>query len=205
METVDLHKVQQNRKHALRLSGLGLLALTLLSAPVLPDHAPVENALELVGLGMIALGILGRAWCSLYIGGRKKTEIVSAGPYSISRNPLYMFSFVAVAGVGAQSGSLVLTGLFLAVAAAVFRVVIAREERFLSDRFGARYEAYKARTPRFGPRFSAWRDQATVEIRPRLVVRTLLDGSAFLLAWPFFELLEDVRAAGILDPLVILP
>lgn len=68
-------------------------------------HESVED----FGRVLIAICILGRCWCTLYIGGRKGETLVSVGPYSLCRNPLYFFSFVGAAGVGAQTGSLLIT------------------------------------------------------------------------------------------------
>ena len=58
-------------------------------------------------------------WSSLYIAGRKGRELVTVGPYSTCRNPLYFFSIVGAAGMGAQSGSLTL-GLICGMIAASF-------------------------------------------------------------------------------------
>jgi len=52
------------------------------------------------GILLAGVGALGRLWCSLYIGGRKTHELVSAGPYGWCRNPLYLFSLIGALGVG---------------------------------------------------------------------------------------------------------
>ena len=41
---------------------------------------------------MILICILGRTWATLYIGGQKQRELVTKGPYSVVRNPLYLFT-----------------------------------------------------------------------------------------------------------------
>lgn len=165
----------------------------------------LEHPVEHLGLVCILACILGRAWCSLYIGGRKKQEIVDVGPYSISRNPLYVFSFLGAFGVGAQTGSLVVAVVFAAAAYVVFRVVVGREEAFLVQTFGAPYQAYVARTPRFMPNLSLWRDDDVLSIRPVFFLRTVRDGLVFLLAVPVFESLELLQRAGGITPLFQLP
>jgi hypothetical protein len=127
---------------------------------------------------------------------------VSTGPYSISRNPLYMFSLMGVAGIGAQMGSVLLGPLFVAVCLAIFLPVILLEEKALAERFGAEYEAYCARVPRFGPRFSGWKDMETITISPRLVRITAGEGMLFLLAVPLFEVVEWLQDTGYAVPLI---
>ncbi|WP_258317130.1 methyltransferase family protein [Brevundimonas diminuta] len=165
----------------------------------------LEHPVEHLGLVCILACILGRAWCSLYIGGRKKQEIVDVGPYSISRNPLYVFSFLGAFGVGAQTGSLVVAVVFAAAAYVVFRVVVGREEAFLLQAFGSPYEAYLSRTPRFLPNLSLWRDADVLSIRPVFFLRTVRDGLVFLLAVPVFESLELLQRVGGFTSLFQLP
>ena len=203
VEGLDLQKVQKIRKGALLFGLLGTVALTLFTASW-GGHS-LHEAVEAVGLAMIVACIVGRAWCSLYIGGRKKAEIVDRGPYSISRNPLYVFSFLGAFGVGAQTGSLVIASLFLLVAVGVFFLTVRREEAFLSGAFGQSYDDYCARTPRFGPDFSKWRDVDTLEVRPQFFLLTLRDGLVFLLAVPLFEGIEALQGIGWLQTLLHLP
>ena len=165
----------------------------------------VHEAIELAGLLLIGVAILGRMWCTLYIGGRKSQEIVAVGPYSLSRNPLYVFSTLAVAGVGLQTGSILVGAILVAAALAIFVPVIRREEAALTAHFGPDYAAYMARVPRFGPRFANWTEPKIVEASPKLLWRTLRDTLPLFLAFPFCEAVEWMQASGYLEPLLRLP
>ena len=199
-----LHRVQLVRKAVL---GACLLAVCVLAAltHTLQGEQNFHEAMESIGLASIGVCIVGRAWCSLYIGGRKKAEIVDRGPYSISRNPLYVFSFIGAFGMGAQTGSVTLACLFVAIAVCGFYATVRHEEEWLKSAFGCPYELYLARTPRFWPDFSKWRDQETLEIRPILFLTTLRDGMMFLLAIPLFEALEHAQNVGWVHAMFTLP
>jgi len=75
--------------------------------------------------------------------------IVERGPYALSRNPIYVaFLGVQLAyawGRGNAWGMLLLP----LSAALLYWGVIAREERYLRDRFGAPYDAYRRRVRRW--------------------------------------------------------
>jgi protein-S-isoprenylcysteine O-methyltransferase Ste14 len=199
-----LRRVQLVRKAVLAICLLGVCILAALSH-TLSGENDLHEALEAVGLAMIGVCIVGRAWCSLYIGGRKKAEIVAFGPYSVSRNPLYVFSFIGAFGMGAQTGSVTMACLFLLIAVVVFYATVRREEDWLEAAFGDSYRAYVARTPRFLPDFSKWRDQETLEVRPALFLTTLWDGLAFLLVIPLFEALEHAQNVGWVKAMFTLP
>ena len=202
---LDIQTVQKIRKVAILVALLALIGLSVVSQSIGGVDGDWHESVEAVGLGAIVFSIVGRAWCSLYIGGRKKSEIVDRGAYSISRNPLYVFSFFGAFGMGAQTGSLTIAGLFVAAAFLVFLMTVQREEAFLSREFGAVYEAYKAQTPRFGPRFSLWRDERELTIRPAFFLLTIRDGLVFLLALPIFELIDMGQAEGWLRVFAHLP
>ena len=189
---VDLQSIQRWRKLFILAGLFTLLAWT----PLVQARPALEHPVEHLGLIAIMVCIFGRAWCSLYIGGRKKQEIVSSGPYSLCRNPLYVFSFIGAFGVGAMSGSLTV-GLVFAIACwIVFHAVVVREERFLGMTFGETYETYRVQTPRFLPNPRLWRDEVELSVRPAFFLRTIGDGLVFLLALPLFELLEGLQKFG---------
>ncbi|MDP1777009.1 MAG: isoprenylcysteine carboxylmethyltransferase family protein [Brevundimonas sp.] len=202
---LDLGAVQKIRKAAVLAALVGLVGLALVTQSLGGVDGEWHERVESIGFVAMILSIVGRAWCSLYIGGRKKAEIVDRGPYSISRNPLYVFSYIGAFGIGAQSGSVTIGLGFVLAAMAVFYMTVRREEAFLEREFGAVYIAYKARTPRFWPRFSLWRDEDQLTIRPSLFVTTIRDGLVFLLAIPVFELIDAGQATGWLHIAAHLP
>lgn len=191
---LDLSAIQRLRKVAVAVFLFGLIGLALVSQSPGGVHSQWHQAMELTGYAAIVISIVGRAWCSLYIGGRKKAEIVSRGPYSVTRNPLYVFSFIGAFGVGAQTGSVTIALLFVLASLIVFWMTVKREEAFLSAEFGDVYDRYAARTPRFIPRPSLWRDEDDLTIKPVRFLLTIRDGLVFLLAIPVFELIDVGQA-----------
>lgn len=194
-QSLDLRRVQLIRKAVLLIAILAVIALAAISQS-LGGETELHEGLETFGIAAIVVCIVGRAWCSLYIGGRKKAEIVDRGPYSLSRNPLYVFGFLGAFGMGPQTGSLTIAALFVLIAVLVFAATVKREETWLSEAFGPTYAAYVERTPRFWPDFTKWRDREVIEVRPRFFLTTLRDGLVMLIAFPLFEGVEHFQHIG---------
>jgi protein-S-isoprenylcysteine O-methyltransferase Ste14 len=206
VDGAPLRDLQRRRKLVL------LLGIALAIAPLVVTEsswrgtAPgVHWLIAVVGLILIVLCILGRTWCTLYIGGHKKRRLVVYGPYSVVRNPLYDFTIVGAAGIGALSGSILVAVLFAAFAFAVFLHVVRQEEAFLAAQFGAEFAAYAARVGRFWPRISRWQEPDELIVNPRLVRRTFLDASLFLLAVPLMALKDLLQQLGAVPVLLHLP
>lgn len=187
---------EYQKRRRIALAGLILLAFLILLTIGSAWNPAGHEAVEAVGLAAIMVGILGRVWCTLYIGGRKNEEIVREGPYSMVRNPLYVFSTIAAAGVGAQTGSILVAILFMAACALAFSVVIDREERHLTELFGEGYKDYRSSVPRFLPDPRLFSDRPLLTAPAGRIYRTLGDGLMFLAAIPAFELVEHLQAVS---------
>lgn len=183
-------RVQTRRRLALWLYGATVAAALPFVGSHWPAGSVMHEGIEQAGMLLIIAAVLGRAWCSLYIGGRKSSELVDTGPYSVSRNPLYLFSMLGVVGVGAQSGSLLLGPILSLAVWLVFRRVIGHEEALLLKVFGKPFSCYCERVPRFGPRFGAWMSPESLVVSPGAVWRTVRDAIPFLLVPPGFELID---------------
>jgi hypothetical protein len=148
---------------------------------------------------------MGRAYCSTFIGGRKNDVVVRQGPFSVVRNPLYVFSFLAVVGIALQSG--MYTMLFLLAGAFIlyYPLVVEKEEAFLLNKFGEPYEIYMREVPRWIPNPNLWREPEQFDARPRFIRRTLMDASIFFLPLPCFAIIERLHASGILPLWLTLP
>lgn len=205
MSYVSLSTVQLTRINTLRSLAFLYFVGICVSQSSLPSEGFARAILVSAGLVATILAIFGRIWSTLYVGGRKNVTLVTDGPYSVMRNPLYFFSLVGIAGIGAQTGSILATLIFVATALVVFAATVAQEEKFLQERFGTVFQNYLASTPRLLPKPSLWRDANELEINPRNFLRTLRDGCIFLIPWPVFELIEAGQSNGVLPVLVRLP
>ena len=102
------------------------------------------------GAGVSFVGVLVRARTAGHL--RKNAALTTSGPYAFTRHPLYLGSGLLAAGLLIAGRSLVADALGVAYFALFYGAAIGREERRLRRRFGAAFEAYAARVPRFLPR-----------------------------------------------------
>ncbi len=196
VQTVD----QRTRIHVLQIIAVAAVGVFLVAAPAFQGE--LHEFIELTGLALLFVCFGGRIWSILYVGGRKSEQLVTIGPYSITRNPLYLFSTIGAVGAGLAFGSLTLAAVAGLIAYAVMVSTARTEAQFLSNRFGAEYDAYAARTPLFWPRPSAYRDAGKVEFSTAALRRTFIDGLYFLAIFPVMEGIDFLRESGILPSLI---
>jgi protein-S-isoprenylcysteine O-methyltransferase Ste14 len=142
------------RQLALYALCLGLVALA--------DPRP---ATFVAGCVVVGLAWLLRVWAFGHL--EKNQRLVTTGPYAHCRNPAYLGSFLALAGVGlaagnweSRQGRLVwgFVGLLVAVFFAVYMPRKKRKEYTRLERlFGAPALEYATNVPHFWPRLTAWR------------------------------------------------
>ena len=80
---------------------------------------------------------------------RPTTALVDSGPYRLSRNPIYLGFCLVHLGIGLCLGNAWMIVMLPPALLAVRHGVIAREERYLSARFGDEYRRYCARVRRW--------------------------------------------------------
>ncbi len=177
------------------------VGILLFCSPAMPM---VEDVTEWIGYILAIIAVAGRVACTMYVGGRKNETLIVDGPYSVVRNPLYVFSFLGVAGIGMITGMITFCIILCAAFILYYPKVVAREEGFLQEKFGIEYENYRARTPAWAPDFSLWRSPALVSASPRFMMLTLRDAVWFLLAFPILELIEYGHETGFLPALIYL-
>lgn len=175
-----------------------LIALVLFTRSRWSEIAPVVAvAFFAAGVVLAAVAALGRAWCSIYIAGYKGRVLVTEGPYSVCRNPLYFFSMLGGIGLGLTAKSLTVPFVFLGGFGLYYSLVIRREEEGLRRAFGRDYDDYERVTPRFLPRLSSLREPRDYVVHPRIFREHLLSAAWFV--WlialvAVVEALHDVRA-----------
>jgi protein-S-isoprenylcysteine O-methyltransferase Ste14 len=152
-----------------------------------------------VGLLLVAGGVFGRLLSTLYIGGRKSSEIVAEGPYGLTRNPLYFFSFLGVLGLGLASANPAFLAVMVLAFALYYPGVLAQEEAKLLRKHGEPYAAYLQRVPRFWPRPGLpWQEPDWVEASPRRFRSALADAFWFVAAYIALRAIAEAHARGVL-------
>ena len=111
---------------------------------------------------LLAVGAAVYAWAMLHLRkGLRSGELVTRGPYSLVRHPLYAASILLILpGVALLFRSWLLLPMPV-VAYVAARIFLRAEERSLRHRFGEAFEEYRRKTnalvPRVWPRWVASR------------------------------------------------
>jgi len=154
------------------------------------DQAGPHAVIDIVGWTLVMIATVGRLWCSLYVRGRKSKQLCQDGPYSVCRNPLYLFSFLGVMGVALAAERVALMILLPLLFAGYYLAVIKAEEKRLSVVFGEEYHAYCARVPRIVPHFKGYRTPETVAVPVEPYLGGVMKAVSFLWILFLLELLE---------------
>ena len=110
------------------------------------------DALSLaIGLPLSACGLALRAWAAGHLA--KDQRLATSGPYSFTRNPLYLGTLITALGLAAAGRSMGLAVLFAALFVLVYLPAIELEEQHLMAILPG-YVAFAARVPLLVPRWT---------------------------------------------------
>ena len=127
----------------------GHLWSTLLGDKGDPHSSPLHIASYFfLGFGFY---LLSSAWYDLY-NAQRNNRLATSGPYARIRHPQYVAFVLVLTGFLLQWPTL-LTLLMFPILLVMYARLAITEEAEMRVKFGALYEAYAARTPRFVPSF----------------------------------------------------
>jgi len=140
----------------------GLLLVPIALVLIVFGRPSLESAI--IGIVVAAAGELLRIWAVGYSGVTTRAnvvtapQLVTAGPYSRMRNPLYVGNAIIALGFWtAFSGRVplwVAAATLLCVIVligGVYAVIVPLEERYLEQQFGGEYRRYREQVPRIVP------------------------------------------------------
>ncbi len=121
--------------------------------PFLPPFLPLLE----IGLVLALLVLLVIRWAATtfrnartnILTSQSTTAIVSTGPFAYSRNPIYVAALLGLIAFAIAFDSLWFFGALVAIYFVLRYGVIAREETYLEQKFGAPYLDYKSKVRRW--------------------------------------------------------
>lgn len=133
-----------------------LLATLILARPTLWSI--------ILGLAVAITGELTRIWAVAYAGGATRTlepgvgNLITGGPFSYVRNPLYVGNFLLSLGICLAAWPWMpwMALIFILAFALQYGFIVAVEEDTIRQRLGGVYEEYFMAVPRWFPRIAPY-------------------------------------------------
>jgi protein-S-isoprenylcysteine O-methyltransferase Ste14 len=194
---IDMQRTHRARKRVLAVAGVLAGLVVAVHRSAWPVDSLAYQSLVRFGVVVIAAAVAGRVWAWVALGNRRRWQMMTDGPYSLVRHPLYACSILGTFGIGTQTGSFVMAVLITLPVLIIFTQAALVEERDMGPRFGAEFEAYCARTWRFVPNPSNWSASKTLTVDYRQLARSVRDASAFGLAIPIMLLVDWARGSSL--------
>jgi len=197
--------LNKSRIQISRFIMIAVFGIAFFTKALIPYEAGMHEAIEFAGYLLIAVCALGRLYSTAFLGGHKNKNLITYGPFSVVRNPLYFFSLLGITGIALVSAHLLLI-IFLPLAfVVIYHFLISREEAFLTETFGAEYEAYTKSTPRLIPNLTLYNAPDSIEVVPKYMNNAFRDAIWWFAAFPIFELAETLQESGALPTLFMVP
>jgi protein-S-isoprenylcysteine O-methyltransferase Ste14 len=184
MEAVQPYTTQTIWERSRGLIAIAILSpflvAALFSKPYVGEGTLGDLELDVLGFLLFMAGAMFRFWAILYVGGRKGDELVTHGPYSLCRNPLYFGSFLMLASLAVYLQNLTFSIGVILASLVYFSITVRSEERRLRDRFCRHFEAYCAAVPRFWPNLRHYDAPETIEVSTWELFREFLNALRWL-------------------------
>ena len=140
---------------------------------------------------LVMLGVGIRSWAAGTI--RKNSELASVGAYSLCRHPLYLGTFLMVAGFCLGTQPLFNLPIVAPFVFLIYLCTIRSEEAKLAQLFGDAWKSYSATTSRLIPnllrsklKFSSWSAKQWWQNREYEAVLATVAGVGGMFAWYLF-------------------
>ena len=187
------------------MSALPVVFLAVFVRPNWDTESTGAFIVEATGYFFLLAGLAIRMWCILYIGGKKSLELVTDGPYSLCRNPLYVGTFLLVIGTGlCFENILMLIAVFILIVP-IHLLVTRMEEKHLLEIYPDAFPEYVKAVPRFWPRFGNYKSRESVTVTIRAIRRVAFDTIIVLMIPLAEDLLELLHDHGIIPVLLWFP
>ena len=185
-----------------RIFAGGLIALLIISSSYWEEAFVFEGFLFLLGSLLVGTATVGRLWCSLYISGYKTNSLVTDGPYSMCRNPLYFFSFLGAVGVGMATETVVMPTIIILWFVLYYPIIIKVEEKELREIHKEKFLTYCKNTPRFFPKLSNFHEPEMYLVKPKIFKKCLFEALWFVWFLGILELVDALGRVGIIPKLL---
>ena len=191
-------------------SYLPLALLPVVIAGVMTTAPPfstrvAERAWECVSVAVALAGLALRVWAvgSAPSGTSERStvnprasQLRTTGPYSILRHPLYVANGLMAFGLSLFPGVWYLPLILVPATWLYYERIAIREEAFLSDRFGAEFDAWSSRVPACRPSFASY-TRSAIPYSWKKVLRHEFHGLLVIAAGAFaFDVLQESWRAG---------
>jgi protein-S-isoprenylcysteine O-methyltransferase Ste14 len=189
--------LRKKRIALIRLSFLPVVFLAMFVRPNCQTESTTAYCVELAGYVFLLAGLAIRIWSIFYIGGRKSHELVTEGPYSLCRNPLYVGTLLLAIGAGLSFENVLMLAAVILILLPLHLLAARWEEKHLLELFPDAFPAYAKRVPRFWPRLRNYHSPETVTVRVRAIRRIAVDTVGVLLLPEIEDLLELLHDHGL--------
>ena len=190
--------IERMRIQISKIFGLILLVIILVTSSRWEDVPLASDLIFLIGCIFVGIGSLGRIWCSLYVSGYKNHTLVTYGPYSISRNPLYFFSMIGGVGVGLATETLLIPFIIVVLFLIYYSSVIKSEERRLLNLHGEEFKRYCDKTPSFIPKLSLFEEPEEYIVNPKIFRKNIIRAIWFIWLLGIMQIIEAFHETGFL-------
>ena len=200
-----LFKIARLRVTVSRIFAVLILLLAIFTMPSFKQGELADILSDTSGLFLLTVCSMGRLWALLYISGKKTHEVITDGPYSIVRHPLYLFSFIGAIGIGLASDNMLVLAALVIFYLSYYPLTILSEEKTLTKKFGQAYIDYAKCTPRFLPKLSLYKSPDHFVVNADIFLKNLALGMWFIWVFILFNVIQMLQTMGIIPVLLKIP